>query len=178
MRLWSIQEEPYWLETKARGYFDPDVSHPDAFGGDWMHAYDWMHTQMRWRIPDFTGRWPVWAWTERPNLRSEHRPPSGNIVVLLELEVPDHKVLLSDFHDWHCVLNRGYHPSDEEEEDETFYDDGGGYDQKNALEVVKSWDRVFDLKPGDRLQACVDDVRIEHVRSMVRFKGRQWKVKP
>jgi hypothetical protein len=116
----------------------------------------------------------MWAWPERPDMRSYgHQPPEGQRLVLLKLQVPGEKVLLSDFGDWHMVLNDGYHPTPEEDADDAFYE-SGTWDRLTADLAAKraSWERVFDLQPGDRLQACIDAPQVAWVVSFAFFKGR------
>ncbi|GHG60651.1 hypothetical protein GCM10012320_35320 [Sinomonas cellulolyticus] len=86
------------LET---GRFTPDRSHVD----EWYHGpYDWMLRKMSERLPT-RGEGAVWFWakTRREYLLDEMRHCGRD--VLLTCRIPRERVLLSEYHDWHNVLN-------------------------------------------------------------------------
>lgn len=58
--------------------------------------------------------------------------------VLLEVELREEDVLISDFEAWHCVLNRWYLLWEDEDEDQP------------PLSIKESWERIFEL---ERLQS-------------------------
>ncbi|MBI4322372.1 MAG: DUF3841 domain-containing protein [Chloroflexi bacterium] len=143
-------------------------------------AYDWMRSQMATRIPGYGGGYPIWGWYQpKEDLRSwrhQWKEPS----VLLMVEVPKERVLLSDFDAWHAVLNTGYLPlSDEESE---YYENHvlppgryAGMPRKYQAIVEASWERIFDLEALSRsplwtvegqdpyIQACVEYVELAEV---------------
>lgn len=92
---------------------------------DFRSQYDWMRVQMAKRIPGYQGHYPWWAWQQyqpgkpKPDLRIRdlHCFDRGTPAVRLELDVPDHEVLLSDFIMWNHVLNNGYMAYSETEYD-------------------------------------------------------------
>ena len=52
---------------------------------------------------------PIWVWVRpKPDLRQAGYLQRGRKGVLLELEIDSHRILLSDFDAWHCVLNHWY----------------------------------------------------------------------
>ena len=65
--------------------------------------------------------------------------PVGTSGVCLTVDIPDNKVLLSDFDAWHCVLNNWFCPLTNEE-DELFEN------EKGNLTIEESWDRIFHCK--------------------------------
>ena len=126
MYLWSIQEEAVWQEIQETGIYrcDPyksDLLQPmdKALIGKKLEpqfeaAYEWLAEQMEKRVgprPEDV-RFPVWAWymfdgKRKSDLRKERwMGKGGEHMLCLELEVPDDQVLLSDYEEWHAVLNR------------------------------------------------------------------------
>jgi hypothetical protein len=90
-------------------------------------------------------------------------------MVLLTIEVPPERVLVSDFMAWHFVLNDDYLPLDEAD-----------FLMREAspptrAEIKASWERIFDpdrlTKPQSyqALQACIDRVYIHEVVSVRDF---------
>lgn len=100
--LWSYHD-PKWINHCLKmGRFDVDVEK----GPNWEFfpkAYTFMKEQMSKRIPNFSGKWPVWGYLKRPSkqfLKYHHR---GDCLV--KLRVPKYKCLASDWDLWHDVLN-------------------------------------------------------------------------
>jgi hypothetical protein len=84
------------------GWLGPN---PETVEQWWRPAYDWMRWRMLARIPTARGRYPMWFW---PIAGCDWAPQlswsvKGDVVLLVDL--PSDEVLLSDFGDWHAVLN-------------------------------------------------------------------------
>jgi len=184
MRLWTIQPVGIWNLIQKEGVYrcDPDKN-PDPF---FFRAYDWLAGKMEERIgpPPEGIRFPVWAWYRqngkhrKPDLRSERWccGNSGGVYVCMEISIPPEKVVLSDFDEWHCVLNDCL-ISDTEEED-------AAQDQFfTALSVSeqiaykdRNWERIFNVRTfknnwtshGYWVQATFWELRKEDVRK-IRF---------
>lgn len=139
--------------------------------------YTWMSTQM-----DIHGisrdkdkaKYPFWAWykysknKQKPDLRHTGLAPKGTECVLLELEIPDKDVLLSNFDRWNCILN-DYPIFDDENWDAMYnkYKKLSIEDQQKVKE--ESWQSVFlDLKNGP-IQATFWELNIDSVRSVKTF---------
>jgi hypothetical protein len=100
---------------------------------------------------------PIWFWYKRdghnkkPDLRKRREfGPKGAEMCLFEVEIPDEKVLLSDFMSWHSVLN-GFHTYSTAKTEEAF-DELDSWLQSLPAEVAqkeieKSWDSIFDIEP-------------------------------
>ena len=121
MRLWTIQPKiVYDILKKDKVYHcdhtNPKCSVNDSDGNiaeEFILAYDFIAEQMKKRIgnPPKGIKYPIWLWymdepgkNKRPDLR-KHGKYSDKPYVMLEVEVPDEEVLLSDFDDYHCILN-------------------------------------------------------------------------
>ncbi|XXF80180.1 DUF3841 domain-containing protein [Myxococcaceae bacterium GXIMD 01537] len=117
-------------------------------------AYRWMARELANRVgpPPRGVRLPLWAWVERPDLRSGAHLRRGTRGVLLELELPRRAVLLSDFERFHAVLNRHYlarSASDEARFERHVERSGDGLRRPSARsirpEVEASWPRIFSF---------------------------------
>jgi hypothetical protein len=142
MILWTIQHEIAFEKMITTGVLRTDSDHL-LFDGDLVTAYRWMAEQMRIRIgaPPEGVEFSVWAWYQwegkrkRPDMRTHGLwGEKGTPIVLLTLDVPDDKVLLSDFDYWHCVLN--------DCEIIFPYSETACYTEE---EKRKSWENIFDI---------------------------------
>lgn len=132
-KYWTLQTREAWELAQRRGYLIGNqeyAMYPDE--------YQWMIAQMKNRLVNYQGEYPVWLWLEKPDMRSTAHFKSGTKCVRLTIELNEQDVLVSDFEDWHCVLNDWF-CSDNEEEDNAF--------EEGLLEITKeeSWQRIFEL---------------------------------
>ena len=118
--------------------------------------------------------------------------PSGSNLVRLKFEFPEEQVLVSDFMLWHHPLNYFYLPSSERD-DQRFNRElskrGLDHHRSKPLpdphwhgEIVKSWDRIFDLDwedeyiasplPEKSLQGVFWELEWERVLEVREFKAR------
>lgn len=177
MKLWTIQHRTAYEEMLQTGVLRANSSYIlDEFFRD---SYEWMVEQMKKRIgnPPDGVELPVWAWYQwegnrkRPDMRHHGRSSEKGVpIVLLTIDVPDEKVLLSDFDYWHVVLNDGelIFP----------YDEKAVYSKE---ERQKSWENIFDyqctfddkeLTTGLSTQATMWEIRDEWVLGVEHFKTR------
>ncbi|KNY25486.1 DUF3841 domain-containing protein [Pseudobacteroides cellulosolvens] len=124
---YSIQDLNAWTEAQHRGYL---IGNEKYVWEEFLRPYHWMMSQMLKRIPEYNEEYPIWLWPEKPDLRRSGHMERGKKAILIEVELPDSKVLLSDFQAWHCVLN-DYPILD--------YDD-------EIIDMELSWERIFDLE--------------------------------
>ena len=158
MRLWMIVTEPALATLERKGELIADGRRAPR---DFRAAYRWMAEQMAACIgpPPRTGAWPLWAWAQwrgprqrRPDMQSDGHQPRGTTCFRLTLDLPEHQVLLSDFEDWHHVLN-GWPLSASEAESDLFDEDldaagvprGWPYPEPFRSRVIGSWPRIFDI---------------------------------
>lgn len=138
---------------------------------DFRDAYLWMRDQMAERISFFSGDYPIWATLHRPNFRKLRKWAEPQ--VLVKARVPRGRILLSDYDDWHSVLNRFIATHDEKEADQWW--------ELPETEKLANlhWERILDLdwviengrKP--RLQACVDRIYAHEVERITFVNGRR-----
>lgn len=113
MRLWTYQH-PSVLETLRQGYtyrcsweWSPDLR--------WQAAFHWMGEQMALRNIHIGQFAPVWAWHSVNRLGGKPDEDCANALLfgyqlvngiqILELEVPDHLVLVSCYGTWGNILD-------------------------------------------------------------------------
>ena len=185
MILWTIQPLEILDLLRREGCYrcDPEKGVDPYF----LRAYDWLAGKMAERIgpPPEGVRYPVWAWYRqngrhrKPDLRSERwcYGYGGMPYVCMELSIPSERVVLSDFDEWHCVLNDILISDTEEENDaqESYF---AALSPAEQVEYKsRNWERVFDVKRlkndwvtrGDWVQATFWELRTEDVRKIRYF---------
>ena len=110
MRLWTFQHNDAVDYLQQNGHLHVAWEHITwPFG---KTAYNWMIRQMARRGIDCAGRPPVWAfhscneWGMAPTI-GEAVSLMGDTYQssVIEMEVPDHLVLLSDYGEWNHLLD-------------------------------------------------------------------------
>ena len=119
-------------------------------------------------------QYPVWLWhtwegnRKRPDMRRSGYAPSGASIVLLTVDVPDEKVLLSDFDCWHAVLNGNYLATSEEDDC-----------SHSPEEIAESWNGIFDVSSVNTyysyslsIQATTWEIQKEWIKKAECFTAR------
>ncbi len=122
---WTIQHIDAWDKAKNKGVLTGD---PAWATTGYEQAYQWMIEQMVKRL-GCQNCYPVWLWTERPDLRHRWYAEKGTTFVLLQVSTDESSVLISEYHKWHCVLNNGPLQLYEDE----------------PIDKQESWERIFDI---------------------------------
>lgn len=186
MRLWSLQPLEIAEKVAAGERFiaDPKLAICYNLDESFTKSYHWLVGFMEETIPrpsDVTI--PIWAWHTNYGLQKKPDRRFGMFKnyekddVIIELEVPDELVLLTDFEDWHHVLNN--FPMFTKEEDELSesgnwlagYDDWEIpiYDEAFKLE---SWKRVAHSS-GQFVQACFWAIEPEYFVKIHRLRRKR-----
>lgn len=186
MRLWTIQGIEIYEQMQREGIAyctKPIMGDEPVF----VHAYHWMTNQMRKRIgepPIQNIGYPLWAWYQYNSAKSNKPPKSVNDVpegvsAYMEIEIPDKDVLLSEFSNWHAVLNEcplsNWKKIDKKTDklDKeagrrlTFHE----YPIAIQKEIEDSWEAIFDLERRDK------DVGRKH-KSNRSIQATFWVLKP
>ena len=185
MKFWTVRLASELNSLNEQRILVTDSAKPDS---NRLKAYDWMASQLRLRVghPPDKIVYPIWVWrffngtkNPRPDLRTKCLLPKGTAGVLLELDLPEEQVLLSNFDAWHAVLNNHHHSLNDAE-----------YEKNEALAAVKgrnhpdlvmlkeaSWQRIFDLSlipdPSTyAVQGVVWQVQIESIKKTTFFTAR------
>lgn len=190
LTLHTVQHFDAYAEMLATGVMKPRRW---ADEDDFAEAYEWMLRNMDERLPS-SGSGILWCWAKirRRDLVRTCRLARGE--VLMTCRVPRERVLLSEFFDWHCVLNRSLHvPQRLGEDSDTFWaraepliDDlharataAGlptqslrGWPSELRGELEDSWTGIFDPTAwNDRssVQATVHEIHLADVVRAVRI---------
>lgn len=194
MTLWTIQPVDVAKQLEETGIYkcNPDKA-PNISDGSFVKAYNWLIKQMKEIIGNSPKgvKYPVWAWyvTDNKHQRPDMRKLAFRVYkpsVLMEVEIPDNEVVLTDFNRWHIVLNNclNYKAnyleniSDDEwwsladKEDKYFFSLN-----KNKREAYldESWKKVIYRK-GDKysppyIQATFWELKKERITKMWYLKG-------
>jgi len=196
MKLWTIQPFTLYEKLMQTGTLQCDPENVDFWGfefDNFRSAYDWIVEQMKIRIgqPPEGVQYPFWAWAlvdgknRKPDLR---RTIFNNYIgeyVLIELEIPESDILLSDEENWYYVLNNWYlHDVNCEEEDweesrKWFYSLPS--DEQQSMKI-SSWEQIFDKDSPENdwkyVQATFWELKAEQVKGIQRMAVRKRKTKP
>ena len=190
MRLWTVQPSEVYDLILADGVYRCDstksiLMHDFGFTA----PYRWMSDQMTKRIsppPDGVA-FPVWAWHtmswkhKRPDMRRTEFRSHQRPFVLMEIEIPDKDVLLSDEELWHYVLSDWYlsDADNEAEFDEDFKRLELLSEEEKRQEKEESWKKIFAVSPpinngwkriGCYIQATFWELRKEQIIKVWRYK--------
>jgi hypothetical protein len=158
-----------------------------------LDRYWWLNKQLDKKDPKPESvEYPVWAWyrfdgkEKKPDLRHSCYSYHGDKMVCIELEIPDEKVLLSDFDLWHFPLNDWwlydcFYPNYGEKEydkDHEWFKNLSPEEQQ--VEKEKSWERIFNIEPfesdwiarGKYVQAVFWELKKEYVKKAQFFTAR------
>lgn len=135
--------------------------------------------------------WYHWEGKERPkpDLRSSGHLPKGATGVRIEFEIPENRVILSDFDAWHFVLNRWFLClCEKEDKDFTEELERAGipqrwpYPEPFRSRIINSWQCIFDQEAGDpewrgslsrrSIQATFWELKLSQVRHVDTFTAR------
>lgn len=167
MRLWIIQDVPFWNRLKSGRRLRANRRLVERGTGGFleaMPAYDWLAARMETKIG---GRpspraLPLWAWQQydgaaraRPDLRSSSHLPHKTKGVRIELEIESSEVVLSDFNLWHFVMN-GWYIADNERDSDAFDASiakkwqcasywNAEMPPRHQRRIEASWEKIFDL---------------------------------
>ncbi|MCM3180645.1 DUF3841 domain-containing protein [Cytobacillus horneckiae] len=132
--FWTIQSAAKWEEVKKIGYL---IGVHEQIWPEFVEPYLWMMEQMKSKIKNYDqAEYPVWVWTNRPDLRRSGHLNKGESGVLLKIDIDDDRILLSDFQAWHFVLDGVYCNIEAKEENEL---------NLSSKSIKESWKKIFDL---------------------------------
>ncbi|WP_289139194.1 DUF3841 domain-containing protein [uncultured Brevibacillus sp.] len=169
--FWTMQTDEAWKQYEKQGYLEGTPEH-----AMYSEEYQWIIKQMKQRLPNYRGEYPIWLWIKKPDMRSTGHFEGGTKCVRLTLEIDPKNVLVSDFDDWHCVLNNTF-CADKEQEWEAHYE--------GNLEITKeeSWHRIFDIdrhrdpewhgEGKRRLQGTTGRMELSCVKKVEHFIARK-----
>lgn len=194
MILWTIQPVCILDELEQYGIYRPRTE-KISMGEYFLPRYDWLCEFLEQKDSRPKGvDYPVWAWhtfcgkRKKPDLRHTCYGAQGEEMVCLEIDVPDNKVLLSDFELWHFVLNNWwldagmFQPGFTEEDydnNQKWFDSLSEEEKQKQREL--SWLNIFDvdqvvdnfwIRRGTDIQAIFWELRMEWVKKVRYFVHR------
>ena len=120
-----------------------------------IKPYEWMANQMIKRniLPPHGVRFPIWGWYRYNNKPAEintiSKEEENTELNYIILDIPDEQVLLSDFDQWHFVLNNMW--IDDSTSKKEFDENSRWFHRlkKDEQEIIKqeSWQKIFDITP-------------------------------
>ena len=145
MRLVTIQPYEVLEILNAQGRFVCYGPKCENVSGEYSFApaYQWLAKEMVKRIgPAPTGvAYPIWAWYKSDDDFADWGP-EGEKYAKLTVDIDPSRVVLSDFDDWHCVLNCSPLLTDEEAESD-FDANWDRYEAEGPEAVEATWQRIF-----------------------------------
>lgn len=191
MRLWTMQPVEVYDILMRDGIF---ICNPSKISEpSFVDRYGWLNNKLNEKDPKpHNIQYPIWAWyrfdskEKKPDLRHSCYGTRGEKMVCMELEVPDEKVLLSDFDLWHFPLNDWwlddcFHPGyNEEEYDKAHEWFKGLSEEEQKKEKEKSWEQIFNIEPfesdwiarGKYVQGVFWELKREYVKKVQFFTAR------
>ena len=167
LTLWTRQVSEMLGEIKDYGVYKVKEEYirkkNDTISDYYLKLYKWFTGEAKKYI-DAKGDYPIWL-----SVADEFRLRPVEGTVTLRLRVPSKEVLLCNYDAWGYTVNYFYVPLDEADkarhreeltknglvsDDELFLTSKGNFYPLLKREVVKSWERIFTLKPTD-LNACL-----------------------
>lgn len=139
------------------------------------NAYDWLASKMNEKIDNPNNiAYPVWAWHtfdrkhEKPDLRKSYFKNRLKPMILVEIDIPENQVLLSDEEKWcySCLNDMPYFETDEEFNK---YENELTDTEKNKVRK-ESWNKIFDVGTSEYIQACFWQLRPEYVKKIYKTK--------
>lgn len=165
--LWTRQVSEILDEIKECGVYKVKEEYirkkNDTISDYYLKLYKWFTDEAK-KYVDVKGEYPIWL-----SVADEFRLRPVEGTVTLRLRVPSKEVLLCNYDAWGYTVNYFYVPLDEADkarhreeltknglvsDDELFLTSKGNFYPLLKREVVKSWERIFTLKPTD-LKACL-----------------------
>jgi len=160
MQLWSIINQEQYDYIQKNGYLHSDGS---KIWPDFKSPYKWLIGQMIKKIdpPPKNVTYPIWAWAQwegesrkKPDIRTLRHSCGNGTFYRIELEIPKERIVLSNFIDWHHVLNSSYLAFSEIEDDKfdnrlmtknLEYGNWDNYPNDIQNVITESWERIFDF---------------------------------
>lgn len=187
-RVWTIQRRVVWQRLRCEKALYVDEQYVCT-----PPAYRWLRSQLRRRLPNYTGHLPWWAYCEKPDLRRHrHVLPQSTVHVRLEIEVEESYLLRFPCWAWTRVLCGDYLAATLAEYREYYKQlQRAGYTAESwpppepwRSQLYHSWEKLFDASlprrdwsgnclagRGAQTVAVFEVLRLDAVRQVTIFQG-------
>lgn len=191
MKLWTIQTADIYHQIQRTGVYRCISEFSDKQEKEFRDAYIWIRGKMEEQIgpaPQGVSD-PVWAWhtwegnRKRPDFRNHMFLFHDKDCCLMEIEVPDEKVFLTDYDDWHFVMNRWFFHNEDPEDVWDRRDEWWENlpEEEHQRVLLESWDKLIGLpeetlmqKKDASIQATFWELRKEQVKKVWFYKARPY----
>lgn len=185
--LWTRQVSEILDEIKECGVYKVKEEYirkkNDTISDYYLKLYKWFTDEAK-KYVDVKGEYPIWL-----SVADEFRLRPVEDTVTLKLRVPSKEVLLCNYDAWGYTVNYFYVPLDEADkarhreeltknglasDDELFLTSKGNFYPLLKREVVKSWERIFTLRPTDLktcLVAATWEIKKEWIEEVEYYEG-------
>lgn len=177
MIVWTVQPWSVWIQLKTHDTINTVINNSDLLdlkhkysnlpSANELRAYQWMIKQMSVRISPSpnSAMYPYWCWHtwngQHKLFLKEHRYYNNQAVI--ELDIPDSKILLSDFDKWNFALNNWFLPSSIDDEN-VFEKENKEFERKPSQSAKEaSWEHIFDVTGSDFVQGCFWQLKYDKV---------------
>jgi hypothetical protein len=186
MRLWTTMSKTVYKDTIIKnGIYTCDTYKCNMLINDtedknFENAYNWLADYMNYKIGkpnNANTKYPVWAWYKlrgkksRPDLRwtefKDYREP----MVLIECEIEDNKVVLSDEVKWTVSALNNFPFLISDEEYDWYYYNNTLSNEDLKLFKHNTWLRVFDISESEYIQATFWELRKENIIKIWEFNN-------
>ena len=180
MRFWTRQDKNILKTLRKNGIYQVKERYIRFKLGDiakfYIDIYKWYYHKASEIVnPPESAQYPIWLSTEE----DMKLPLAGN-QIMLELEIPEDKVIILDMLKWDYVVNYWYIPKNEEDarkhnkelkriwikSESSIYMEN--FYPRLKDKIVKSWDRLFDnnIKLSNKKIATVWEIRKEWINKI------------
>lgn len=175
MKLYTFQPLFIWQHLEELGYWHPHglydvdefLAENEDYPWSFRESYDWLKGQMNARDVKYlaNNEHMIWAWYQwygtkmaKPDKRYKSVYDYMEVpYVLMELDIPDDRVLLHDYDLWHHVLNYSY--VGDETEYQAFVTKYGRKAPAKAdghAIISRTWETIFDLPKAAQVNDMTD----------------------
>lgn len=171
MKVWTVQHYDFFDELIKNGYAYCKTNSETA--KTYSDEYSWMIEQMKLHVgePELKEiKRPIWGWCEFSTISEEEdeieeslnesMDPSGTLNVLLEIDIPRERLLITNYYRWQDCLGGRVISTD-------IIFDGFYYNLLNVNKTLqnpqieelcqrykkKSWERIIYKNPDDIIEA-------------------------
>lgn len=159
MKLYTYQHKSVLEHINDKGFYKVDGRRSLAacWRGGFKKGYDFIVKHLQEKDPNnYKATYPIWAFVEKSS--PSDFGVKNTDTILLVLDIDESRVLLSDFINYHAILNNAYCNLDDEdweEHEKLYYPNDEVYPQGISKEdyqkvVEDSWINIFNIRDSKK----------------------------